>query len=118
MSPVSPIEKRIRRKKHVRKKVYGSTIRPRLAIFKSNKYLFAQLADDDKGTCVCGLTEKVLAEKKGEKPMDRAVRFGVEFAKVLKKKKIETIVFDRGGYLYHGRIKAFADSLRKEGINF
>ena len=118
MSPITTTDRRIRRKRHIRKKLYGSTARPRLAIFKSNRYLFAQLADDDTGTGIVGLSEKALSLKKTEKPVDRAARMGVEFVKLLKKKKIDTIVFDRGGYPYHGRVKAFADAVRKEGIKF
>ncbi len=112
------IQRRIRRKMHVRKTISGTADRPRLTVYKSNRYLFAQVVDDEAGKAFVGLLEKKLPEKKDENPMERAARMGKEFAKLLKEKKIATVVFDRNGYPFHGRIKAFADAVRSEGINF
>lgn len=111
-------EQRNRRKMHIRKRVAGSVEKPRLSIFRSNRYMFAQIVDDENGKPMCGLWEKTLTSKKDEKPSDRAGRFGEEFGKLLKKRKVDTVVFDRGGYKYHGRIKQFADGVRKQGIKF
>lgn len=118
MAVISRKQKRERRKMHVRKHLAGTSAKPRVSVFKSNRFLSAQLIDDEKGKCITGLSEKKLTLKKGEKPTELAVRFGEEFAKVIKSKKHEQIVFDRNGYKYHGRIKAFADSMRKSGIKF
>ena len=111
-------EMRIRRRKRVRKSVYGTAEKPRLSIFRSNKYLFAQLVDDEKNVVIAALWEKKLKSKKDEKPVERATRFGEEFGALLKKKKVQTVVFDRGGYKFHGRVKQFADGVRKAGIKF
>lgn len=109
---------RKRRKMHIRKRIVGTAERPRLSVYRSNRFMFAQIVDDESGKPVCGLWEKKLPDKKGEKPVDRAGRFGEEFGKLIQKKKVETVVFDRGGYKYHGRIKEFAEGVRKQGIKF
>lgn len=118
MTEVSRKEKRDRRKMHIRKKLSGTSNVPRVTVFKSNRYLFAQVSDDEAGRCIAGCSEKMLEVKKGEKPTERAARMGSELAKILKEKKIERIVFDRGGNKYHGRIKELADSMRKAGVKF
>ncbi|MBN2100874.1 50S ribosomal protein L18 [Candidatus Dojkabacteria bacterium] len=111
-------EKRNRRKLHIRKNIEGTSEKPRVSIYKSNRYLFAQLVNDEEMKVCCGLSEKVIKPEKDEKPVDRAERMGVEFGKLIKKNKVETLVFDRAGYKYHGRIKAFAEGLRKSGFKF
>ena len=110
-------EQRQRRMKHIRKSVKGATVKPRLSVFRSNRYLFVQAVDDEKNKVLAALSEKKLI-KKGEKPVDRAERFGTEFASLLKKAKVSELVFDRGGYRFHGRIARFADGVRKAGIKF
>ena len=80
--------------------------------------MFVQAVADDTNKVVCALWEKAIKPVKDEAPIDRASRFGEEFGKLLLKKKVEQVVFDRGGYKYHGRIKSFADGVRKAGIKF
>ena len=111
-------EKRERRRKHIRKTIAGTAEVPRLSVFRSNKYMFVQAIDDEANKVVTAMSEKTLKEKKDESPIDRAGRLGEEFGKALKEKKVGTVVFDRGGYKYHGRVSSFADGVRKSGIKF
>lgn len=94
---------------HIRKKVSGTSTKPRVFVFKSNKYFYSGIANDD--------TSKVLMSKMCDKKKEDIVRMAKTFATDMKKKKIEVAVFDRSGYKYHGLIAAFADELRKNGIN-
>lgn len=104
-----------RRKARVRAKIHGTAERPRLAIFKSHKYIYAQIIDDDKGgTLVSADTRKA----KNAKPVDRAKEVGIEIAKKAKAAKITKVVFDRAGYLYTGKIKVVADAAREGGLEF
>lgn len=106
---------RERRHKRIRAKVFGTSSRPRLSIFKSNRFLYAQLIDDDSGKTLAAAN---LTEVKGKKPIDKAVELGVKIAEKAGAKKISKVVFDRSGYVYTGRIKAFADGARKGGLVF
>ena len=101
----------------IRKKIRLTTNRSRLSIFRSNKYLYAQIIDDAKGETLLGISEKVLKEKNGSKT-DLARQLGIELAKKAKALKIDTVVFDKGRFSYHGRIKAFADGAREGGLVF
>lgn len=104
-----------RRKARVRAKIHGTEERPRLAIFKSHKYIYAQIINDDKGhTLVTADTRKV----KGVTPVLRAKELGIEIAKKAKAAKIVKVVFDRAGYLYTGKIKVVADAAREGGLDF
>jgi len=110
----STLDKRDRRHKKIRSRVKGTESRPRLAVFRSNKFIYAQLINDDKGVTIA-------AAKTGEskKPMlEQAVHVGTEIAKKALAKKIEKVVFDRGGFKYAGSIKALADGARKGGLQF
>lgn len=111
-------EQRIRRKKHIRKKVSGNKEIPRVCVFKSNKYFYAQMIDDTDGKILAATTDKKLSAKKDEKPVDRMKRLGQEFGKIIVKAGVKKIVFDRSGYMYHGRIKSFADGIRESGVKF
>lgn len=102
---------------HVRKNMTGTALKPRITVFRSNRYLFVQAIDDSVNKVLCALSEKKLTAKKEEKPIDRAERLGIEFSGLLKKKKVENAVFDRGGYKFHGRIARFAEAVKKSGIN-
>jgi len=104
-----------RRKTRIRAKISGSEERPRLAIFKSHKYMYAQLVNDDKGHTVAASDTRSL---KGATPVDRAKALGVEIAKKAKDLKITKVVFDRGGYQYVGKIKMVADAAREGGLQF
>ncbi len=111
-------ERRQRRVKHIRRLVSGTSDRPRLSVYRSNRYLFVQAVDDVNNKVLAALSEKKVEPVKDEKPVDRAGRMGTQFGELLKKAKVEEIVFDRGGYKFHGRIAQFADSVRKSGIKF
>ncbi|MCD5396957.1 MAG: 50S ribosomal protein L18 [Candidatus Pacebacteria bacterium] len=106
------IKKRIRRHKRIRSKISGNNNKPRVSVFKSNIYLFVQAIDDEKAkTIFSARTDFKIGNK-----IKQASDLGEKFAKELIKKGIKVGVFDRGGNLYTGRVKAFADGLRKGGL--
>lgn len=104
-----------RRKARIRAKIHGTAERPRLAIFKSHKYLYAQLINDDKGVTVAAADTR---SAKGKTPVERAKEVGIAIAKKAKEAKVTKAVFDRGGYLYIGKIKMVADAAREGGLEF
>jgi large subunit ribosomal protein L18 len=104
-----------RRHKKIRAKVFGTEAKPRLAVFKSNKYIYGQLINDDKAVTIFSLSSMKV---KGKTFMERSMETGKEIAKLALGKKIETVVFDRGGFKYVGRVKAFADGARAGGLKF
>ncbi len=105
-----------RRHKAIRTRVSGTVERPRLQVFRSLNYVYAQLIDDDKGETI--LAESDRGDKSKKKKTERAVEVGKRIAEKAKEKKIKKVVFDRKGYLYHGRVKAVADGARKGGLEF
>lgn len=109
---------RIKRKIRIRKKIHGTANRPRLSVFRSNRYFAAQLIDDGVGKTIVGVGEKAVSQKdkKGQTKTRRAQLVGEVVAEKMKELRIASVVFDRNGYRYHGRIKAFADTLREKGI--
>ena len=109
--------RRIRRRTRIRGKVRGSADCPRLSVFRSTRGIFAQLVDDERGHTVAAVnwTE---AELRGLKPMEKATKAGELIAERAKSAGIETCVFDRGGYKYHGRVRALADGARSGGLRF
>ncbi len=112
---------RSRRKKRIRKKIYGTPERPRLAVFRSAKHIYAQLIDDTRGITLASASTlakgfSMDADKKGK--IAAAEKVGELVAAQAKKLGIEKVVFDRGGYIYHGRVKALADGARKGGLQF
>jgi large subunit ribosomal protein L18 len=112
-------KKETRRNRHykLRKTVVGTSERPRMAVFKSNKDIYVQIIDDSKGHTIVSLSSKDLKLKNGSN-VDAAIKVGTEIAKKASALKIKNIVFDRGGFLYHGRVKALADASRAEGLKF
>lgn len=112
------IIQRERREKRTRAKLLGTAARPRLSVFKSNKYIYAQLINDEKGVTIVSSTDRGLSIKKKTAPKDRAAEVGTDVAKKAIKKNITQVVFDRGGFLYTGAIKSLADAARKEGLQF
>ena len=110
--------KRERRRKRIRAKLMGTKKRPRLSVFRSNKYLFVQLIDDVAGKTLLGMSEKTFSKKGKLTKVEIASLLGEALAKKAKSKKISTIVFDRAGYKYHGRVKVLADGVRKGGLKF
>jgi large subunit ribosomal protein L18 len=111
---------RLKRQVRVRKKVRGTTVRPRLNVFKSARHIYAQLIDDSKGITLVACSTL----SAGSENLDNtgnvvaAVQVGKEIAKLAIEKGITSVVFDRNGFLYHGRIKALADSAREAGLLF
>ena len=118
MSGLSTRESRLRRHRRVRGKIRGTAERPRLAVFRSNKGIFAQLVDDDAGKTLAASSWLDLPKSfKGDKT-EQASEVGKRLADSAKKAGVEAVVFDRGGYLYHGRVKALADGAREGGLIF
>lgn len=119
-------ESRLRRKKSIRKNVFGTGIRPRLSVFRSNLHIYAQLIDDESGRTLLSASSAVkeLSEGNVENTENMKGKTGVSFnvgvvlGKKILENNIESIVFDRNGYLYHGRVKALADGVRKAGVKF
>ncbi len=104
------------RKSRVRAKIFGTKDRPRLSVYRSNKYIYAQVINDDKGETLSSVYEKEITAK-GNKT-ERAKELGLLLAKKSLEKKIKSVIFDRGGYKYHGRVKAFAEGAREGGLTF
>ena len=107
-----------RRKTRIRAKVQGTLVKPRLSIFRSNKYIYAQIVDDVKGQTLIGASETELTTKEKIKKSDRAKELGLLIAKKAATKKVTEVVFDRGSYRYHGRVKAVAEGAREGGLKF
>jgi large subunit ribosomal protein L18 len=117
MSTLSVREARQRRHRRVRGKIFGSAERPRLVVFRSNRGIEAQLVDDLEGKTLAAASWLNLKSFKGSKT-EQAAEVGKLLAQNAKKAGVETAVFDRGGYLYHGRVKALADAAREGGLKF
>jgi len=111
-------EKRIRRHKKIRMNMHGTKDRPRLFVYRSNQHIYVQLVDDDKAKIMMGASDKDVKSKKGEKKTDVAKEVGKLIAKKAMENKIEKVIFDRGGVLFHGRVKAVADGAREGGLKF
>ena len=117
MATLSVRQARIRRHKRVRKTLSGTAERPRLVVFRSNRGIEAQLVDDMSGKTIAASSSLGLKAFKGNK-VDQAAEVGKSLAAAAKSAGIESAVFDRGGYLYHGRVKALADAAREGGLKF
>ena len=109
--------KRLKRRRRVRAKVQGTAERPRIAVFRSNRGIFAQLIDDDAGRTLAAVNATE-AELRSLGRMEQATRAGALLADRAKAAGIESAVFDRGGYQYHGRVKALAEGAREGGLKF
>lgn len=108
--------KRQRRQKKVRARIFGTSTKPRLAVFRSNTNIYAQLIDDIGGVTLCAVSD--VKKKADGTKSERAKKVGSEIAELAKKKNIQEIVFDRGGFSYHGRVKALAEWAREAGLTF
>ena len=108
---------RLRRHARVRNKISGTATCPRLNVFRSNSNIYAQIIDDEKGVTLVSSSSVELKIKNGGN-IEGAKLVGKDIATKAKKNKIEKIVFDRGGYLYHGRVKALAEAARENGLEF
>ena len=112
-------QRRLKVHSRIRRKISGTSARPRLAVFRSLKHFYAQVIDDEAGTTL--LAAATRRDKKSSQPgssIEAARKLGTQLAEEAGKKGIETIVFDRGGYIFHGRVKAFAEAARKAGLKF
>lgn len=129
MSSLNNIQKRNKRRKRIRARVSGTSLRPRLSVFRSNRHIYAQIIDDKKGITLVSASDKELLKVSNNKKVsdsqkkiigkkDVASEIGGLLASKSAKKKIKRVVFDRGGYKYHGRIAALAEGARKGGLEF
>ncbi|MBI2574155.1 MAG: 50S ribosomal protein L18 [Candidatus Wildermuthbacteria bacterium] len=114
MKRVEKKSSRASRHARIRAKIAGTQERPRLVVFRSNQHLYAQLVDDEKGHTMAAVSD--FGVKGGKTLKDKAVLLGGMIAQKAKEKKIASVVFDRGGYKYHGLVKALADGAREEGL--
>ena len=116
---LSKLQRRHRIKLRIRKNLSGTPERPRMSVYRSNKQIYAQIVDDVKGVTLLSASskEKAIAEKKGNK-IEQAKLVGETIAAKAKDQGINHVVFDRNGYLYHGRVKSFADAARENGLKF
>ena len=117
MTVLTAPARRLKRRRRVRARVRGSAERPRISVFRSNRGVFAQLIDDESGRTLASVnwTESDL---RSLKPMEQASKAGALLAERAKAAGVETVVFDRGGYQYHGRVKALAEGAREGGLTF
>ena len=115
-------QKRARRRRHIQNKVRGTTVRPRLVVFRSCKHIYAQLVDDMSQRTLIGastLTKEIREDvKKASSKVEKAKIVGKLVARLAKEKNIDKVVFDRAAYLYHGRVKALAEGAREGGLVF
>ncbi len=114
-------ESRLRRRKRIRKKIVGTSLKPRLSVFKSLRHLYAQVIDDERGMTLasaCTLSPEIKDQIKYGGNVDASKLVGELIAKKALENGIKKVVFDRGGYLYHGRVKALAEAAREVGLQF
>ncbi len=111
-------KQKIRRKIRTRGKIVGTKERPRLSVFRSSRFIYGQIIDDQNKVTVLGVSEKLLGDKKEAGKTNRAKQLGLLLAKTASKNKIKSVVFDKGSYKYHGRVKAFAEGAREGGLIF
>ena len=113
---MSKLQLRKKRARRGRTKISGTALRPRLCVFRSLKYIYVQLVDDEKGKTIVALDSRKI--KDGKNNIETARKIGTETAKIALAKKIKNIVFDRHGYKYHGKVKALAEGAREGGLKF
>ena len=109
---------RARRHARVRKRVRGTPQRPRLAVYRSNRYIYAQVIDDSEGRTIASASSQESDLRSERLNIETASKVGEALAARAKEAGVESVVFDRGGYKFHGRVKALADAARKEGLEF
>jgi large subunit ribosomal protein L18 len=117
MTVLTKPQRRLKRRRRVRAKVRGTAERPRISVFRSNRGIFVQLIDDDAGVTLAAVNW-IEADLKSLRGSDQARKAGTLLAERAKAAGVESAVFDRGGYQYHGRVKALADAAREGGLNF
>lgn len=109
---------RLKRKRRIRKKITGTTARPRLSVFRSTKHIYAQVIDDSTGKTLAAASSTVKGFSADGGKTGSAKAVGTAIAEACKAANIEQVVFDRNGYIYHGRVKALADAAREAGLQF
>lgn len=114
----TPVERRLKRHRRVRKNLSGSPDRPRLAVFRSNRHLYAQLIDDSTGRTMASASTVEIAMRGKRLSAGTATELGRLIADRAAEKGVKSVVFDRGGFLFHGRVKALADAARDKGLEF
>jgi large subunit ribosomal protein L18 len=114
----SKVDRRQRLKYHIRKKVKGSAERPRLSVFRSNTSIYAQIIDDIQGITLVSASTLDLGERKESSNVEAALQVGKKIAEKAQAAGILAVVFDRNGYLYHGKVKALAEGAREGGLKF
>ncbi|MBE8221664.1 MAG: 50S ribosomal protein L18 [Bdellovibrionales bacterium] len=112
------VVKRLKSRLRIRKKVSGTASVPRLAVFKSNKFISAQLIDDQKGVTLVSYSSKLLDKKNISKSVDSSKKVGLTLGQKALNQNIKSVVFDRSGYMFHGRIKSLAEGARESGLKF
>jgi len=118
---MAKLEGRERRKARIRKRISGTSERPRLSVFRSARHIYAQVIDDSTGVTLAHastLSKDLKGTLEEDNKTAAAKKVGALIAKICKSKKIDKVVFDRNGYLYHGRVKALADAAREAGLKF
>lgn len=113
---VTKIQRRKRIKLGIRRKISGTAERPRLSVFRSNRAIYAQVIDDVKGVTMASISSKEIG--KDQLNIESSKEVGKKLAEKIKEAGLETLIFDRNGYPYHGRVKAFAEGVREGGIKF
>ena len=117
MSTEKKIQNRTKRQMHIRKRISGTALRPRISVFRSNNHIYAQAIDDENSVTIASASD--YSEKKTKKDKtSKAANVGKELGSKLLEQKIEFVVFDRRGYKYHGKVKSLADGLREAGLKF
>jgi large subunit ribosomal protein L18 len=115
---VKTVEQRSRRRRRIRQRIRGSAGRPRLSVFRSSKHIYAQIIDDDQGHTLVAASSRDLSVKGSHKTKEIAGMVGKLLAERAKEAGVQRVAFDRGGYLYHGRVKALAEGAREGGLAF
>jgi large subunit ribosomal protein L18 len=109
---------RLRIKSRVRGKIRGTAERPRLSVFRSNKQIYAQIIDDNSGVTLASASSLKMADAQSVNKIEQAAKVGQAIAEKAKAAGVESVVFDRNGYLYHGRVKQLAEAAREGGLKF
>jgi large subunit ribosomal protein L18 len=112
------LKTRMRIKARIRGKISGTAERPRLSVFRSNKQIYAQIVDDLSGKTLASASSRAIPESQGVAKIEQAKLVGTKIAEAAKAAGIDSVVFDRNGYLYHGRVKNLADAAREGGLQF
>ncbi|HEY0262642.1 MAG TPA: 50S ribosomal protein L18 [Chitinophagales bacterium] len=112
------VTRREKIQRRIRGKISGTESRPRLAVFRSNVEIYAQLIDDSKGITIASFSTRTKGFTKSGNKVEQSKAIGIEIAKLAVAKNISEVVFDRGGFLYHGRVKALAEGAREGGLKF